>query len=51
MEQNARKLAEQLYNKDENRCKPSWNDLQHEGACQTLWTERAQKLLAQQPNS
>ena len=48
MEQDVKQLAEQLYNGDENRCKPTWEQLEHKGACQTLWTERALRQIEQQ---
>jgi hypothetical protein len=41
------KLAEQLYNECPTP-KPSWSQLVHYGATQSVWIERAEKLMSLQ---
>ena len=45
MEQDVNKLAEQLYTNMANKAKPAWSQLEHGGATQSLWIERAVKQL------
>jgi hypothetical protein len=41
------KLAEQLYNECPTP-KPAWSQLVHYGATQSVWIERAEKLMSLQ---
>jgi hypothetical protein len=42
------KLAKQLYEEDGNRVKPTWDQLVSHGATQSMWIERAEKLMTLQ---
>lgn len=38
-------LAQQMYETQQNRCIPSWDQLFPRGATQSVWIERAQARL------